>query len=993
MPQYDVTLRDYWRILRKRKVIVVFATFMLGMTSFAAALISKPDPQYKATAKVQYEKTQQSPQEAYMAALESSDGMETQQAVITSYPVVERVAHRLGRVDTSEAIDDERIKAILALRPLIQTEVEGLTNIISISITDGDRFQARDIANAVVEEYVRYNFETRNAKILKSRHFIRTQRDTIAARLRAAQEKLKGFQESTQIISVEGRTSSVLSQLNQAKATLERMETIRSSINVLLQEYRETGTLSENTLSSIPPEEGGPTLSQLNTQLQQLNQERNQILIHYTEAHPRVVDLDGRKDAVQKNMVSALRVQREILTKRANNHTVMVQDLSKEYARLPQMALEMSELQRQVQIQATMLEFYEERYQESQIAQSGEQHDVTLLQKALLPSSPTNPSTPTTTAGVGAMLGLILGVVFAFIAETLDTSIGTIEDVEEYVEVPVVGIIPQIDVEDMKEAMVRSGIPEDDTETMERRLRLASHFEPRSTLAESYRALRTNIQFSNLEKGAKVISVTSSSNQEGKSTTISNLAITLAQAGNRVLLIDGDLRRPTISRIFGLEREPGITDVILGNYAWREVIRTVTDIMVGGLGMEDIMMTPGMDNLNIITSGTIPPNPSEIIDTRRMTEFIAEVRELYDIILIDSPPVLQATDATILGTKVDGVLLVYKIGQVSRSALRRAKLQLDNVNVSVLGVVINGLRADASEDFRDLRYYSYYSYGNETEDDVGPWPLRIYRKTLRQAKSTWNEAYSYLEPTVAWSRSKIEQIRNRGEEEPDDMVIGAETVSDDMMIGAEEEPENEPGGSLLHIMLWIFLMLFLAAGILWQLDLLRLQPPPVDPVLEHPSKPIESPKKEPSSQSSLPDTVSIPTPIPAESASQKAFPKAKPSPPKRPKTVPSLTTAPTTPPQKKAHLVAHNATQHGASYTVHVASHKTRAWAERDAQSYKKKYPVQVIGVDIPGRGPFFRVLVGKFHTRQQASTVAQSLKSTGATGYAAILRLPAPPP
>lgn len=950
MPQYDVTLRDYWRILRKRKVIVVFATAMLGMTSFAAALVSKPEPRFKATAKVQYEKKQQTAQEAYVEALGESDNLETQQAVISSYPVVERVAHRLGYVDTTTASDEERIRAILQLRPLVQTEVEGFTNIITISITHRDRFRARDIANAVAQEYVNYDFETRNAQIRQSRNFIKAQRDTIAARLRGNQERLKVFQEKTQVISVGAQTSAILSQLDRARDVLDGLLTVRNSIDQILSQFEETGELSESTLSSIPPEEGGPALSRLNAQLQLINQERDRLLIDYTEAHPLVQDLDSRKQVVLQNMLNALRVQRNVLSRRIETQQKTVQDLDREYARLPQLGLELEELKRQVSVQANLLAFYEEQYQQSRIAQAEEVHDVVVLQKALLPQNPINPSTPTTTAGVGALLGLILGVVFAFIAETLDTSIGTIEDVEEYVEVPVVGIIPQTEIDDMRGALVRSGVAEGDTETMERRLRLAAHFEPRSTMAESYRALRTNIQFANLEKGAKVISVTSASNQEGKSTTVANLAITLAQAGNRVLLVDADLRRPTLARIFGLEREPGITDVILGNYSWREVIRTVTDIMVGGLGMEDIMMTPGLDNLNIITSGTIPPNPSEITDTRRMSEFIEEVRDAYDIVLIDSPPVLQATEATILGTKVDGILLVYKIGQVSRSALRRAKLQLDNVNVTVLGVVINGLRAEVSEDFQDLRYYSYYSYGAGMDEETGPPLVRLYNRTLRRLKALRNRAAEGAQPYLAWVREKAAALRPGGAD-LEDMEIGAPA----------EEEEDGPSHALLRLLFWLFLLLFLASGILWQLGYVDLrsprpqtaEPAPADTRFENPPP---APAPEPASAART-DTAAVRPPAP-EAPKAPAADRVR-------------------PPQ----------------YAVHVASHKARSSADREAGAYQKKgYTVRIVQADIPGRGRFYRVLVGEFDTRGRALQAARALKSSGRAGYAGVLRLKASP-
>ena len=190
MAQYDVTLRDYWRIVRRRKTIVIFATAVLGITSFATALVSQPTPRYRTYAKIQYESSQTA-QQAYIQALGETGSLETQQAVITSYPVVERMAHRLGYVDTARASDDERIQAILKLRPMIGTEIEGLTSIITISVTHGDRFAARDIANAAADEYAGYNYETRNAQIVRSRRFIKVQRDTVKGRLKAAQERLR----------------------------------------------------------------------------------------------------------------------------------------------------------------------------------------------------------------------------------------------------------------------------------------------------------------------------------------------------------------------------------------------------------------------------------------------------------------------------------------------------------------------------------------------------------------------------------------------------------------------------------------------------------------------------------------------------------------------------------------------------------------------------------------------------------------------------------
>lgn len=964
MPQYDVTLRDYWRILRKRKTIVIFATVMLGVTSYITALMSTPTLRYEARAKIQFEQNQ-SAQEAYISALGGSDALETEQTVITSYPVVTRVAHRLGVIDTTEATHEEKIRAILSVRGKISTEVEGLTNIITITVTENQPDAAQRLANVVAEEYRDYNFEAKNAKVLNALNFIKSQRDTVQKRLRAAQNRLRDFQERTQIISIGDQSSSILSQIQAVRDQYESTENLYQNITGLLSDFDETGTANEAALSTIPPEEGGSRFVQLSNQLQLLNQERNRLLVRFTPQHPAIVDITVNKQVVIDEMVSSLRRQRGIVGARMANLKRSLDDLEDRYQEIPELAIELGDLERDVYTQTELLLVLEEEYQQSQILESSEVPEVSILQQALRPNSPINPSTPRTSGAIGAILGMILGVVFAFVAETLDTSIGTIQDVEEFLGVSVVGIIPQVDIEDMKEAMERSGLDPNDSELVERRMRLAAHFEPQSTIAESYRGLRTNIQFATLDKGAKLVSVTSASHQEGKSTTTANLAMTLAQAGNRVLLVDGDLRRPTIARIFGLDREPGLTDVILGNYSWREVVRTVTDIMVGGLGMEDIMMTPGMDNLNIITSGLIPPNPAEIIDSRRMSEFLNEVKEAYDVILVDSPPTLQATDATIIGTRVDGVILVYKIGQVSRSALHRAKLQLDGVNVPVLGIVINGLRAEVSEDFRDLRYYSYYSYGSKDEEQSANPIIRTYQRGRRRARIVWSSVQEQAAPYIA-------------------------TAAEKLGIDLESEPEAERdvesqslGRKLPRILLWTLLSLFVLAGMLWQLGLIGAQPGrgPVrraqnpQPVSE--AAPLQD--EDPVSLPAAPvDSTTTPEPVPNPENHQVAQASVG-GPNHEAQTVAS-------PPQQTKKGVAAPAS--ARRFYIHTSSHISGHTADNELKRLRRLgLEGTVKSVDLPQKGLYHRVFVGPFESKRGAREVAGRLKSKGWAGYTAIRR------
>ena len=942
MPQFDVTLRDYWRILRKRKTIVIFATAMLGITGYVTALMPTPPLRYEASTKIQFEQSQ-SPQVAYIAALGGSNALETEQTVITSYPVVTRVAHRVGILDTTQASHDEKIRAILRVRGMIQTEVEGLTNIITIRVTGNDPYKTQEIADAVAEEYRSYNFELKNAKVLGALNFIKAQRDTVQRRLRSAQNRLKDFQEHTQIISIMTRTSNLLAQIEIVREQHDHTQTLHNNIAQLIEEVDETGVASEAALATIPPEEAGPRFSQLTTQLQLLNQEKNRLLVRFTLRHPAIVDIDVNKRIVLDEMVNSLRRQKNTVSARLANVKRSLDELEDRYRELPQLAIELGDLERDVNTQTELLLTLEEEFQQSQILQSGEVPEVNILQQALRPSSPVNPSTPRTSATIGAILGLILGVVFALVAETLDTSIGTIQDVEEFLGVSVVGIIPQVDIEDMKEAMERSGLDPNDQELVERRVRLAAHFEPQSTIAESYGGLRTNIQFATLDKGAKLISVTSASHQEGKSTTTANLAMTLAQAGNRVLLVDGDLRRPTVARIFGLNREPGLTDVILGNYSWREVARTVTDITVGGLGLEDIMMMPGMDNLNIITSGLIPPNPAEITDSRRMTEFLNEVKGAYDVVLVDSPPTLQATDATIIGTRVDGVILVYKIGQVSRSALHRAKLQLDAVNVPVLGIVINGLRAEVSEDFRDLRYYSYYSSASKDEEQSANPIIRAYQRAGRRSRIAYNSLQEKAAPYV-------EQIAD---------TLGIELASDEHVDDTETPTSKAKKVGL--IVLWTSLALFVLAGLIWQARLIG-SVAGRGPVNQSRNVADLEPVALTSHEDGVEDSAAVDPDTVAVSGTQ-----VVPTPTPRPE------------PEVRS-------TERTMQYFVHTSSHATSHSANSEHQSLKRLgYRSKIEVANIPAKGRFHRVLVGPYPTKSNARQVGERLRSNGWAGYTAI--------
>lgn len=221
--------------------------------------------------------------------------------------------------------------------------------------------------------------------------------------------------------------------------------------------------------------------------------------------------------------------------------------------------------------------------------------------------------------------------------------------------------------------------------------KLITHLDPRSPVSEAYRTLRTNIQFSSLDKPIRTLLVTSSGPEEGKSTTIANLAITIAQTGSRVILVDCDLRRPSQHRIFGLHNNFGLTNLVLDE------------------AREDLFaQETSVPNLRLLSAGPLPPNPSELLGSRRMEEIVKLLLHDADMILFDTPPVIAVTDAAVLARKVDGVLLVIKASQTKRDHARKARQQLDRVNANLIGVVLN-----------NVKYDSHLNHYYADQDEVG----------------------------------------------------------------------------------------------------------------------------------------------------------------------------------------------------------------------------------------------------------------------------------
>jgi capsular exopolysaccharide synthesis family protein len=309
---------------------------------------------------------------------------------------------------------------------------------------------------------------------------------------------------------------------------------------------------------------------------------------------------------------------------------------------------------------------------------------ATIYDSASTPGGPVSPQ-PVRNLAIGVILGLLLGVGTALLRDVLDTRVSSPEELSTLTHAPLLGAIAY------------------DSGTKTRPL--VTQLESHAPRVESFRVLRTNLQFVDVDTATKVFVVTSAVPEEGKTTTSVNLAITLAQAGYRTVLVEGDLRRPRAGRALDLDQAIGVTTILLGR-----------------VGLSDAIQKHPVSDLHLLGSGAIPPNPAELLQSKAMTQLLAELREQYDMVIIDAPPLLPVTDAALLAAQADGALLIVRHGRTSRDQVNQAVQRLEQVDASLVGVVMNMVPN------RHRRYGYGYGYGYAPDKPAEVPPVRRSRK-------------------------------------------------------------------------------------------------------------------------------------------------------------------------------------------------------------------------------------------------------------------------
>jgi tyrosine-protein kinase Etk/Wzc len=740
MAQYDVDLRDYWRIIRKRKTYIfflviivgrktyiIFLVIIVGICSLGFAKFKEPVPLYEAVAAVKIDRSANIGSILTGTYWNQSENMDTHVYIIKSFPVLAIAGQLMGKIPKDLTLDDIRsdkkhLSVIQQLKAVVEAEHQEGTNIIDILVISKDPYESASLANGFARAYRYYNIQEKNKRTYETKTFIEEQLRLTSDKLKKAENELQSFKEGYALISIDTQTQNTLDKLYTVETAYEKIKTEKEEVAAQLRllEDDKNGSIrrSKEVFFSTGPDSPLYTYKE---KLSELFLKRQTLLINFTAKHPQVREIDDQIRTVIYEARKELKTLLHSLETRAKDYSDKLIQLREENKRLPEKALQLVRLQREVDLQASLYSQLKEKYQETLIQESSKVEEVSIVKPAVPPDKPSNIPSKLIVMGTGLVMGLIIGIVFAFLAETFDTSMGRIEDVEELLQVPVLGVIPFLESEEIDKNRSKHREPER-TRTRD----LVTHYKPGSMGSEAFRALRTNLQFLRLETKGKVFLITSAFVQEGKTVNAINLALIMAQAGNKVLLVDADLRKPLVHKYYGLPIGPGLTDYVLGNYNWNEVTNTISDIMLGEFGIDDILKTPGMDTLHIITAGTKPPNPSEILSSNRFRQFLKEVSKDYNFIFVDAPPVMPVADASDIATLVDGVILVYMTGKIGRGVLKRVKTNLENVDAKLTGVILNKVRSDAGGEY--YQYHSYYYYGSEPEVKKG--------KKIRKVKSS-----------------------------------------------------------------------------------------------------------------------------------------------------------------------------------------------------------------------------------------------------------------
>ena len=620
-------------------------------------------------------------------------------------------------------INDEIIyKASNQLRNSIQISNKRNTDIITVSITSKSSEEASILVNTLIEMYKSQDVSWATGEMTHIKEFLTEQIAQKEIELGVVEQKLKIFQEEQQIFSLEDNSRLLLedmmkfeSELNNTLIAIDILNEKEKYINNIL-------TKNEKELSKRVSNNINQRLAALKNEMSILEVEKISTINKYGNMHSAVNEigkkLSNLKQSIQTEtellikkgisvadpilfrqslMDSAINFQsvRSNLESKSIAYKKIVDEYESKLTNLPEKLIEFSRLERMRSIFIETFGFMSQRLEEARIGEASNLGKIRVIDKALSIKKPIKPDKFLNVL-FGSLLGIIIGVGISAIIEILDGSIKSINQVER-TGLTILSLIPAIKTSNENKKTKKYIYKNKNKNIQQLQRRLITHEDPKSPISESYRSLRTSLMYTKTDNTKNnIILVSSPGPGEGKTTTIANLAITYANLGKKTLLVDSDLRKPVLHNVFKLDKSPGLTSCLIGNISYKKIIQKSE-----------------VENLDIITSGVIPPNPSELLDSPNMKIFLANINKEYDIILFDSPPLIAVTDASVIFKHVDQFCLVIRAGVTQRGALNRVISLTSQAGMNITGVIMNAISQEHSYGYGYYsNYYDYY-YGDE----------------------------------------------------------------------------------------------------------------------------------------------------------------------------------------------------------------------------------------------------------------------------------------
>jgi succinoglycan biosynthesis transport protein ExoP len=709
----EMALRDYVAVLSKRRW--VFATFLVTVVATAAVWVWRQPRIYRATATLEI--SMSAPKFTTLQDVgESSGGLywqtrefnETQYQVIRSRMVAQRVVDELHLASDEQFLGVDGIKdpakrakavhdtdAVERLRARLVVESIKDSRVARVSVEDTSPERAARLTNAVADAYVAVNLERKLETTRAASVWLADQLDSLKAGLESSEKRLHAFKEENDILtaSLEDRQGIFSQRLTALSDALTRASVRRAELEPKRRSRevarRRAAAGDAHAYAALEQVAKSASVAQLRSQLLALEQERGALGRRYLDKHPKLAEVDGRIDgarrALEAEVASLVALEEREWREAAETEqrlSEFIEKAKRENFALNARAVDFNRLKRDQDNNGRLYDVVLSRLKDTELLGHQATNNVAVLDRALVPDSSVKPNRRTVML-LALLLGVVGGLALALFFEYLDDTLKGPDEVEKLLGLPFLGLVPEI----------RQAGQEQTPEAERGRQRdLQAHRKPKSSVAECVRTIRTNLLFSTPDQPLRRLLVTSSSPQEGKTTVATNLAITMAQNGARTLLVDTDMRRPRIHRAFGLPNDAGVSSLILGQARIEEVVQETL-----------------VPNLFLLPCGPIPPNPAELLHSRRFEELCAELDGRFDRIVFDSPPVVAVTDALILSGHVDGVVLVVKAGRTARDMARRTAQLLGDVKARLFGVVVNAV--DLERRGHGAYYYYYQRYG------------------------------------------------------------------------------------------------------------------------------------------------------------------------------------------------------------------------------------------------------------------------------------------